>query len=59
VPDPQLAKNDDGVWVYSEPDWDELMSVVTGHGPRSQDRLAFRKRFLEQEEWVRDLVLAA
>jgi hypothetical protein len=32
---------------------------VTGHGPRSQERLAFRSRFLEQEKWVRDAVLAA
>ena len=34
VPDPKLRKNDDGVWEYSEPDWDELKSVVTGHGPK-------------------------
>ena len=42
MPDPNLRRGDDGVWEYSEPDWDELKSVVTGHGPRSQDRLAFR-----------------
>jgi hypothetical protein len=35
------------------------MSVVTGHGPRSEDRLAFRRRFLDQEKWVRETVLAA
>src|SRR6266498_4038319 len=33
VPDPKLRKNDDGVWEYSEPDWDEMISFVTGHGP--------------------------
>jgi ring-1,2-phenylacetyl-CoA epoxidase subunit PaaA len=59
VPDPALRRSEDGVWEYSEPDWAELKSVVTGHGPRSQDRLAFRARFLEQEKWVRDAVLAA
>ena len=59
VPDPNLRRGDDGVWTYSEPDWDELRSVVTGHGPRSQERLAFRARFLEQEKWVRDTLLAA
>jgi ring-1,2-phenylacetyl-CoA epoxidase subunit PaaA len=59
VPDPNLRRGDDGVWEYTEPDWDELRSVVTGHGPRSQDRLAFRRRFLDQEKWVRDTVLAA
>jgi ring-1,2-phenylacetyl-CoA epoxidase subunit PaaA len=59
VPDPNLRRTDEGVWEYSEPDWDELRSVVTGHGPRSQERLAFRARFLEQEKWVRDALLAA
>ena len=39
VPDPKLRKNDDGVWEYSEPDWDELRHVVTGHGPKTQERL--------------------
>jgi ring-1,2-phenylacetyl-CoA epoxidase subunit PaaA len=59
VPDPGLRMRDDGVWEYTEPDWDELRSVVTGHGPKTEERLAFRRRFLEQEQWVRDAVLAA
>ena len=41
VPDPNLRRTDEGVWEYSEPDWAELKSVVTGHGPRSQERLDF------------------
>jgi ring-1,2-phenylacetyl-CoA epoxidase subunit PaaA len=57
--DPKLRKRDDGVWEYSEPDWDELKHVVTGHGPKTEERLAFRRHFLEQEQWVRDVVLAA
>jgi ring-1,2-phenylacetyl-CoA epoxidase subunit PaaA len=59
VPDPNLRRSGEGVWEYSEPDWAELKSVVTGHGPRSQDRLAFRARFLQQEKWVRDQLLVA
>src|SRR5690349_11449507 len=59
VPDPKLRRRDDGVWEYAEPDWDELKHVVTGHGPKTEERLAFRARFLEQEQWVRDAVLAA
>ena len=59
IHDPKLRKRDDGVWEYTEPDWDELKHVVTGHGPKTQERLAFRRRFLEQEQWVRDVVLAA
>jgi len=44
VPDPKLRRRDDGVWEYTEPDWDELKSVVTGHGPKSRERLDFRRR---------------
>jgi ring-1,2-phenylacetyl-CoA epoxidase subunit PaaA len=58
VPDPKLRKNDDGVWEYSEPDWDELRSVVTGHGPKSQDRLDLRRKARENSAWVRGVVLA-
>ena len=43
VPDPKLRKNDDGVWEYSEPDWDELKHVVTGHGPKTAERLDLRR----------------
>ena len=59
IPDPKLRKRDDGEWEFGEPDWDELKHVVTGHGPKTEERLAFRRRFLEQEQWVRDVVLAA
>ena len=33
IPDPKLRRNDEGVWEYTEPDWDKLLAVVTGHGP--------------------------
>ncbi len=58
-PDPKLRKNEHGVWEYTEPDWAELKHVVTGNGPKTQERLEFRRRLLEQESWVRDTVLAA
>ena len=44
VPDPKLRKRDDGVWEYTEPDWDELKHVVTGHGPKTEERLALPPR---------------
>jgi ring-1,2-phenylacetyl-CoA epoxidase subunit PaaA len=56
--DPKLRKRDDGVWEYTEPDWDELKHVVTGHGPKTEERLAFRRGFLEREQWVRDVLAA-
>ena len=58
VPDPKLRKTDDGEWEYTEPDWDELRSVVTGHGPKSQDRLDLRREARENSAWVRKVVLA-
>jgi ring-1,2-phenylacetyl-CoA epoxidase subunit PaaA len=59
VPDPELAKDEEtGRWSYSEPDWDELKAVVTGHGPRSAERVEFRRLSREETSWVRDVMLA-
>jgi ring-1,2-phenylacetyl-CoA epoxidase subunit PaaA len=59
LPDPKLRKDEaSGRWHYTEPDWDELKRVVTGHGPMSRERLEFRRLSLEQTEWVRRAVLA-
>jgi ring-1,2-phenylacetyl-CoA epoxidase subunit PaaA len=58
IPDPKLLKNDDGVWEYTEPDWDELREVVTGHGPRTAARLELRRTTREETEWVRRAALA-
>jgi ring-1,2-phenylacetyl-CoA epoxidase subunit PaaA len=59
VPDPKLRKDEEsGVWEYTEPDWDELRNVVTGHGPKTAERLELRRVTREQTAWVRDVVLA-
>jgi ring-1,2-phenylacetyl-CoA epoxidase subunit PaaA len=59
IPDAQLRLDEaTGEWRYGEPDWDELRSVVTGHGPKSQERLEFRRLNHEQTAWVREQVLA-
>jgi ring-1,2-phenylacetyl-CoA epoxidase subunit PaaA len=44
--------------VYSEPDWDEVRSVVRGRGPRTAERLEFRRSSREETEWVRRVMLA-
>ena len=60
LPDPELRYDDDaGEWRYSEPDWQELRTVVTNHGPKSEERLAFRQLHWDETAWVRDTVLAA
>jgi ring-1,2-phenylacetyl-CoA epoxidase subunit PaaA len=58
IPDPELRLDEGtGEWRYTEPDWDELRTVVTGYGPASQDRLGFRRFNWEEQRWVREAML--
>jgi ring-1,2-phenylacetyl-CoA epoxidase subunit PaaA len=58
IPDPALRLDEStGRWQYTEPDWAELKSVVTGHGPASQSRLEFRRASFANTQWVRDALL--
>jgi ring-1,2-phenylacetyl-CoA epoxidase subunit PaaA len=60
IPDPALRQDpESGRWQYTEPDWRELYAVVTGHGPRSRERLEFRRLHHAETQWVRDTVMAA
>ena len=57
IPDPNLRLDAaTKVWAYTEPSWEELRSVVTGHGPKSQERLEFRRINRDETRWVRDSV---
>jgi ring-1,2-phenylacetyl-CoA epoxidase subunit PaaA len=58
LPDPKLRRNAAGTWEYTAPDWDELMAVVTGHGPASAERIAFRAMSRAEVDWVSRVVLA-
>jgi ring-1,2-phenylacetyl-CoA epoxidase subunit PaaA len=58
LPDPRLRKSAEGRWEYTEPDWDKLMAVVTGHGPASAERIAFRALSRAEVDWVSRVVLA-
>jgi ring-1,2-phenylacetyl-CoA epoxidase subunit PaaA len=58
VPDPKLRKRDDGIWEYTEPDWDKLKTVVSGHGPASAERLAFRRTTRAEVDWVARAIFA-
>jgi ring-1,2-phenylacetyl-CoA epoxidase subunit PaaA len=58
IPDADLALDPaTGVWAYDEPDWNELRTVVTNHGPKSQERLDFRRANWDATQWVRDAIL--
>jgi ring-1,2-phenylacetyl-CoA epoxidase subunit PaaA len=58
IPDPELQYDEAaGAWRYTEPDWNELRTVVTNHGPMSEARLGFRRLVREETAWVRDTIL--
>jgi ring-1,2-phenylacetyl-CoA epoxidase subunit PaaA len=60
LPDPELHLDTaSGEWRYTEPDWAELRSVVTGHGPASEARIGFRRAQREETRWVRQTILGA
>lgn len=52
-PDPDLKKNEDGTWTFSDPDWDEFWQVVKGNGPCNKERLGVRAWAEEHGRWVR------
>ena len=58
IPDPKLRRDASGTWVYTEPDWEKLMAVVSGHGPASAERIAFRALSRAEVDWVSRVVLA-
>jgi ring-1,2-phenylacetyl-CoA epoxidase subunit PaaA len=58
IPDPELRFDEAAEeWRYTEPDWNELRTVVTNHGPKSEERLEFRRVNREATQWVRDTIL--
>lgn len=57
VPDPALRYDEaTATWQYTQPDWDEFRRIVSGQGPRSQERLALRKMSYEEGRWVREVL---
>ena len=60
APRPGAALDDaTGEWRYAEPDWAELRAVVTGHGPASAERVAFRQLNWDEQAWVRTAIAAS
>ncbi|CAN5657588.1 1,2-phenylacetyl-CoA epoxidase subunit A [soil metagenome] len=57
IPDEALRYDEAaGRWRYSEPDWNELVTVVTGHGPASAARLGYRRLSYQEGAWLRRAV---
>jgi ring-1,2-phenylacetyl-CoA epoxidase subunit PaaA len=59
IPDADLHfDTEENLWKYTEPDWNELKLVVTGHGPKTEERLNLRRMAYADTQWVRDVVMA-
>lgn len=59
LPDPALRWNAErGHHDFTPPDYDEMMRVVAGHGPRNRQRMAHRRRAHEEGAWVREAAAA-
>lgn len=55
IPDKTLYFDEEkNEWVYQDPDWGVLKSIVSGRGPKSEARLHLRQSTYEQSQWVRD-----
>jgi ring-1,2-phenylacetyl-CoA epoxidase subunit PaaA len=56
-PDPNLKKNTEGIWEFSDPDWDEFKRVINGGGPCNAERLAVRRYAEQAGKWVREALM--
>ena len=41
-------------WIYQQPDWAKFKQIVTGNGPKSDERIGLRRDSYQDGEWVRD-----
>jgi ring-1,2-phenylacetyl-CoA epoxidase subunit PaaA len=57
LPDPNLKKNDNDIWEFSDPDWDEFKRVINGGGPCNTERLEVRRYAEEAGRWVRNALM--
>ncbi len=57
LPDPNLHKNADGIWEFSDPDWDEFKRVSGGDGPCNKERLEVRRYAEMAHRWVREALM--
>lgn len=55
IPDPTLHYDEEQqVWVYQQPDWNEFKKIISNKGPRSQERLKLRRTSYIKNAWVRE-----
>lgn len=59
VPDKDLKWNEArGHYDYGQIDWEEFKQVISGNGPCNAERIAARKKAMEEGKWVREAAMA-
>ncbi|SIQ66617.1 1,2-phenylacetyl-CoA epoxidase subunit PaaA [Micromonospora avicenniae] len=59
IPDPDLRWNDERqAYDFTQPDYDELMRVISGDGPCNRQRMAHRRQAHADGAWVREAATA-
>lgn len=59
VPDPDLKFNEEtGHWEFGAIDWSEFYEVLKGNGPCNRERVAQRKKAIDEGAWVREAAVA-
>jgi ring-1,2-phenylacetyl-CoA epoxidase subunit PaaA len=50
---------DQGLWVYKQPDWSRFKDIIKNNGPKSQERLGLRRTAYDTNKWVREALNTA
>lgn len=59
APDPDLKWNEErGHYDFGEINWQEFYDVLKGNGPCNRERIATRKKAIEEGAWVREAAVA-
>ncbi|WNS77582.1 1,2-phenylacetyl-CoA epoxidase subunit PaaA [Bacillus sp. DTU_2020_1000418_1_SI_GHA_SEK_038] len=55
IPDETMHfDNNQGKWLYKQPDWERFKEIVRNNGPKSKERLELRQITYVENQWVRD-----
>lgn len=59
IPDPHLHYDEEQkTWNYTPPDWEKCGRIVRyNEGPKSVERLAFRRKAHEEQRWIREAMV--
>lgn len=59
LPDPDLRRDEQrGRYAFTQPDYDELMQVISGDGPCNRQRMSHRRAAHADGAWVREAAAA-